>query len=97
MGYVSRHWIEYPRLSHLCTDFQHVLERHASICQLALEEHDDIVIVLFQLFALGRLRALRLALLDICLQLSNLFVDVRNVLLDDERQFLCNRLELHSV
>ena len=75
-------------MTHLCPDLQHVLERHASISELALQQHNDVMVVLLQLLALWRLGVLRLALLDIRLQLSNLLVDIGNVLLDDEREFL---------
>lgn len=46
------------------------------------------MVVFLKLLALGRLGALHLALLDICLQLSDLLVDVGNVLLDDVSEFL---------
>ena len=75
-------------MTHLCPDLQHVLERHASISELALQQHNDVMVVLLQLLALWRLGVLRLALLDIRLQLSNLLVDIGNVLFDDIGEFL---------
>ena len=44
--------------------------------------------MLLQLLPLWRLGVLRFALLDIRLQLGNLFIDVRNVLFDDIGKFL---------
>ena len=46
------------------------------------------MVMLLQLLALWRLGVLRLALLDIRLQLSNLLVDIGNVLFDDVGEFL---------
>ena len=46
------------------------------------------MVMLLQLLALWRLGVLRLALLDIRLQLSNLLVDIGNVLFDDIGEFL---------
>ena len=34
------------RNTHLCPDLQNVLESHASVRKLALEQHDDVMIVL---------------------------------------------------
>ena len=39
-------------MTHLCPDLQHVLERHASISELALQQHNDVMVVLLQLLAL---------------------------------------------
>ena len=72
------------RATYLCSDLQDVLERHANVRKSALQQHDDIVLVL--LYELRFVRfgaALRVALLDVGLQGRYLFVEVRNVLLDD--------------
>ena len=74
--------------AHLCPNLQNILERHAGICQFALEEHHDVVVVFLQLLAFRRLGVLCLTLLDIGLQLCDLLVDIRNVLFDDIGQFL---------
>ena len=80
--------------TYLCPNFQHILECHTGIRQLALQQHDDIVIVLLQLHPLSGLGALSFAFLDICLKLCNLLVDVGNVLLDDVGEFLGGRQAL---
>ncbi len=53
------------RKTYLGSNLEHVLERHTGICQLALQEHDHIVIVFLQLLALRRLGALRFTLFDV--------------------------------
>jgi hypothetical protein len=75
--------------TYLGPNLEHVFERHARICKLILQKHDHIVIVLLYLLLLGGLgAALRSTLLDICLERSNLPIDARNVLFDDESEFL---------
>lgn len=75
--------------THLGPNLEHIFERHARICKLILQKHDHIVIVLLYLLLLGGLgAALRFTLLDICLERSNLPIDARNVLFDDESKFL---------
>jgi len=75
--------------THLGPNLEHIFERHARICKLILQKHDHIVIVLLYLLLLGGLgTALRFTLLDICLERSNLPIDARNVLFDDESKFL---------
>lgn len=69
---------------YLRPNLEHVFERHARGSQLALEQHDDIGIVFLNLLR----RARSILRLDVGLKSSNGFVDVRNILLDDERQFL---------
>ena len=76
------------RGAYLCADFEDVLEGDARVCELVLQQHDDIMVVLLQLLPLRGLGPLSLTLLDICLELSNLLVDVGNVLFDDIREFL---------
>ena len=75
-------------MTNLCPNLQDVLERHACVREFALQQHNNIVIVLLQLLALRRLHGIRFTLLDIRLKLSNLLVDAGNVLLDDVREFL---------
>ena len=75
--------------AYLSAHFQHILKGHAGAGQFALQEHDNIAIVLVYLFAFERFRGcLCIALFDIGLKSCNLLVDVCNVLLDDEGQFL---------
>jgi len=75
--------------THLGPNLEHIFERHARICKLILQKYDHIVIVLLYLLLLGGLgTALRFTLLDICLERSNLPIDARNVLFDDESKFL---------
>ncbi len=33
----------------LCPDFENILEAHASVSKLALQQHDDVVVVLLNL------------------------------------------------
>ena len=74
---------------YLGPNLEHVFERHARVCKLILQEHDHIVVVLLDLLLLSRLgAALRFVLFDIRLERSNLLVDTRNVLFDDESKFL---------
>lgn len=68
----------------LSSYLQYVLECHAGICKLALQKHDDVVVVLVNLLR----AAMGVVLLYVGLQRRNLLVDVRYVLLDDECQFL---------
>lgn len=52
------------------------------------------MVVLLQLLPLSGLGPLSLALLDICLKLSNLLIDVGDVLFDDIGEFLGGSLSL---
>jgi hypothetical protein len=72
----------------LCPDFEDVLERHARVCELALEEHDHVRLVLVQLALVGCPAARASLLADVCLQRSDLLVHAGNVLLDDVRELL---------
>jgi hypothetical protein len=75
--------------TYLSPNLEHVFERHTRICEFILQKNDHIVTVLLYLFLLGRFGAAqRFTLLDICLKCSNLLVDTRNVLFDDESEFL---------
>jgi hypothetical protein len=74
--------------AHLCSDLQHVFKCHANVRELVLEEHDDVVVVFLDLLCFRGLGTLLHALLDVRLQRRNLFVEVCDVLLDYEREFL---------
>ena len=74
---------------YLCPDFQHIFKCHTRVCELVLQQHDDVVVVLLNLLPFGRLgAALCLALFHICLESRNLLVDICNILLDNESEFL---------
>ena len=54
-----------------------------------MKQHDDVVIMFIDLFTLGGGGVtLRIALLDIGLEASYLFVDIGNVLFDNEGKLL---------
>ena len=55
---------------------QHLLEIHPDVCQLPLQQHDDVLVVLVLLARAGGLRAREL------LQSSDLLVQTREILLD---------------
>lgn len=74
--------------AHLCPYLQYILECHARVGQLALEEHYDVVVVLVKLLSFRRLGPLRIALLDVRLKRRYLFIDIRNILFDYEGEFL---------
>jgi hypothetical protein len=75
--------------TYLGPNLQHIFKCHARVCELVLQQHDDIVAVLLNLLPLSRLgTTLRFTLLHIRLERSNLLVDVCNILLDDESKFL---------
>ena len=38
----------------LCSDFEHILEGHTGVGELALEHHDNVFVVLFNLLSLCR-------------------------------------------
>jgi len=76
-------------LPYLSPNLQHVLERHACGSQLTLEQHDDVVVVLVDLFSFRSLgRLLYILLLDVNLKGGDLLVDPSNILLDYVREFL---------
>ena len=55
--------------THLCSNLQDVFERHTDVRQLALQQHDDIVLVLLYLLGfMGFSPALRVSLLHVGLQ-----------------------------
>ncbi len=49
---LSKKQTKYGLLAHLCPDLQHILECHASVRELALQQHDDVMVVLLQLLTL---------------------------------------------
>lgn len=54
--------------AYLGPNLQHVFERHARVCELILQQHDHIVVVLLYLLLLSRFcTALDFTLLNICL------------------------------
>jgi len=79
---------------YLGPNFQHVLERHARVCKLILQQHDHIVVVLLDLLLLSRFgTALGFTLLNVCLERCNLPVDTCNVLFDDKSELLKHVLQ----
>jgi hypothetical protein len=72
----------------LRAELEHVLERHARGCELALEQHHHVRLVLVRLLLVGRARAAGTVLADVRLQHRDLLVHARDVLLDDVREFL---------
>lgn len=76
-------------LTCLCSDFENIFEVYASVCEFVLQHHDDVVIMLINLFSLCRLgTTLSIVSFEGRLQSGNLSVYVGYVLLDDVGQFL---------
>jgi hypothetical protein len=75
---------------YLCPNFQNIFKAHASCRELALEEHNDIMVMFVNLLPFWRLgrAALSIPLFNVCLEGSYLLIDIRNVLFDYECQFL---------
>jgi len=81
-------------LPYLSPNLQHVLECHACGSQLALEQHDNVAVVLINLFSFGSPgRLLCVLLLDMSLKGGNLLVDSSNILLN----YVCEFLSLWSL
>lgn len=75
--------------AYLCPNLQNVLKPHTCIGKLALKQHNNIIVVLVDLFAFWSVGAtLSRFLFDVSLQACYLLVDVGNVLFDYEGEFL---------
>lgn len=73
--------------THLSPQFEHIFECNSRRCQLVLQHHYNIVLMVIHLLELHALGCLR-ALLNKSLKCQDLLVDVGNVLFDNEGQFL---------
>lgn len=71
--------------THLRSDLQYILETDARVGELALQHHDDVVVVLRDLL---RSSCRVESVLGELLQLGNLLVESGDVLLDDVGEFL---------
>jgi hypothetical protein len=75
--------------AYLGPNLKYILESHTCICQFTLQEHNNVVIVFMYLLSLNCLCSTLLTTgFDVGLEGGDLLVNVRNVLLDDECQFL---------
>lgn len=71
--------------THLRPNLENILEADTCVCELALEHHDDVVVVLRDLLRPdGRVEVAPGKRLELC----NLLVEVGDVLLDDVGEFL---------
>lgn len=70
----------------LCPEFENVLETYRGCCELSLQHHKNIGIVLLCLSALAARSAPSLATANEALQLCNLAIQRGNVTLDDVGQ-----------
>ena len=72
------------RSTDLCTYLQNILEGDTGFRELALQDHDDIVVVLVNLLCYMRLWATAFVLLDICLKGGDLSIEICDILFNNK-------------